>query len=306
MSKLYYPKEIIDSKFENNICYYLIQWKGYKERTWEPANNMSHLPDLINEYRDMTAIQNLNMSSGGYIYCRVSTQKQSKYSEGHTSLLVQEQEIRKYCEEKEINVLKVVHEAYSARNMEKMDGLNYLCDIAVPGQKIFVYDISRFSRNTRDALNCLKELNDRDISIVSVTENITYDSASSMNQFRLQLCASNYYSDICSEKVKASISFRRNRGDHIGSTPFGFTTEVDEKTNVRSMVPCEHEMIIIDQIRKIKNKHVSHIVDYLKNEKISFRHRIPTKSGVRRIISRFSTDLKKSRKVKKTNRYNPY
>jgi len=299
MSKLYYPEEILDSKFENNRCYYLIKWKGYKEVTWEPSYNISHLTDIINEYRDMYAIQNLNMMSGGYIYCRVSTKKQSIYNKGHTSLNVQEKEIRKYCEEKKINVIKVVHEAYSARNMEKMNGLNYLRDIAQPGQKIIVYDISRFSRNINQALLCLDELNKRNISIVSVTENITYNSAVSRNQFRLQLCASSYFSDISSEKVKASISFRKSRGDHIGSTSFGYTTEVDEKTNIRTKVPSVNEMIIIEMIRKIKDKNKNDILSILIKKNITFRNRKPTISGIIRIIKRFDSDLKITGKVSK-------
>jgi DNA invertase Pin-like site-specific DNA recombinase len=200
-----------------------------QETTWEPSEHIEHRTDLINQYRDMVLINQLGMKTGGYIYCRVSSKEQSKYNNGHTSLQVQEQEIRKYCENNDINVIKVVHEVFSARNMDKLSGLQYLCGIASNGQTIYVYDISRFSRNVHHALNLLEDLKNNKISVTSVTENITYGSATEKNHFRLHLCASTYYSDICSQKVKASIAFRRARGDHIGRTPYGFKTEVDEK-----------------------------------------------------------------------------
>ena len=313
MSKQYYPEEIIESKFENNMCYYLVKWRGYKDLTWEPNHHISHRTDLINRYRDMVMIEHLSMKSGGYIYCRVSSKEQSNYKDGHTSLCVQEQEIRKYCDDNEINVIKVVHEVYSARNMDKMKGLKYLCDIAAPGQRIYVYDISRFSRNAHHALNLLEDLKERNINVVSVTENITYSTAVTRNQFRLQLCASTYYSDICSQKVKASISFRRSRGDYIGSTPFGYTTEVDENTNVRVKVSCPLEMQIVEIIRSQKSKHPDDILKILLKKNITFRKRLPTVSGIKRIINRFDNDLKPSGKVSKKRVYssrqkknNPY
>ena len=309
MSSLSYPKEIIDSKFENNKCYYLVQWKNCNTPTWEPDHHISHRTDLISEYRDMLIIEQLSMQSGGYIYCRVSSKEQSKYNEGHTSLQVQEKEIREYCEDNNINVLKVVHEVYSARNMDKLKGLNYLCDIVSPGQKIFVYDISRFSRNAHHALNLLEDLIERNISVVSVTENISYGNAASRNQFRLQLCASTYYSDLCSQKVKASIAYRKARGDYMGGTPFGYTTKLSGENNLRTKIVCEEEMKVVELIRKHKSKDLYYILNNLKTKNIMFRKREPTISGISRIIGRFDTDLKPTRKRKRVYRKrsnNPY
>ena len=75
------------------------------------------------------------------------------------------------------------------KNMDKMNGLKYLCNIASRGQTIYVYDISRFSRNTREALNLLENLKEKGVSLFSVTEELGYNSVASRNQFRLQLCA---------------------------------------------------------------------------------------------------------------------
>ena len=309
MSKMRYPLKIIDSKFENNKCYFLVQWKRFKENTWEPEENISHRVDLIEEYRSMSSIENMSLVTNGFIYCRVSSKQQSMYNEGHTSLEVQETELRKYCIAININVIKCVKEVYSARSMDNMKGLHYLCNIATAGQTIYVYDISRFSRNAHHALNLLEKLNDRNISVHSVKENLTYRDVWSRNQFRIQLSAANFMSDICSEKVKASISFRRARGDYIGLTPYGFSTSVNKTTHVRSKVPNEEEMKVIDLIRKYHNDMVfpSKISDNLNLQEIKFRNRDFTESTVKRIIQRFKNDLssvvKKQHMVKRVKPY---
>ena len=302
MPKLYYPKKIIDSKFDKNKVFYLVEWKRSNVITWEPEEYIWHREDLIEEYYDMRAIENVSLQTGGYIYIRVSSKQQSNYSEGCTSLEVQEQECRKYCEANDINVIKCVREVFSARKMDKMKGLHYLCSIASKGQKIYVYDISRFSRNTVEALNLLDTLEKKGVSIHSVTENLTYDSYTSRHQFRLQLCAAHYVSDICSEKVRASIAFRRARGDWIGSTAFGYKTVVDEKTRIRSKVPNEDEMKIISKIKDNESNTLENIVKILIDDNITFRGNNPTEKNVSRIIYRFKTDLKcfnKSLKVVK-------
>ena len=193
--------------------------------------------------------------------------------------------------------------------MDNMKGLHYLCNIATAGQTIYVYDISRFSRNAHHALNLLEKLNDRNISVHSVKENLTYRDVWSRNQFRIQLSAANFVSDICSEKVKASISFRRARGDYIGLTPYGFSTSVNKTTRVRSKVPNEEEMKVIDLIKKYHNDMVfpSEISKKLNLLKIKFRNREFTESTVKRIILRFKNDLssvvKKQPRVKRVKPY---
>jgi DNA invertase Pin-like site-specific DNA recombinase len=313
MSKMCYPEEIIGSKFENNTCYYLVKWKRCKLPTWEPDHHISHRTDLIGEYRDMLLIENMSMQNGALIYCRVSSKEQSKYNKGHTSLEVQEKEMREYCVENDINVLKVVKEVYSARNMDKMKGLSHLCEIASPYQTIMVYDISRFSRNAYHALNILEELKDKKVSVYSVTENISYDKPSGRNQFRLQLSASTYYSDMCSQKIKASVVFRRNRGDYIGRTHFGYTTEVDSKTNIRSKIVCPEEKSIIELIMSYDNRDPEHILVELTKKNIMFRDKFPSISGIKRIIKKYysersnsSRNRKSAKKTFYTTRSKPY
>lgn len=284
----YYPEKIIDSKFVDNKIYYHVKWKGYKETTWEPEHHIEHRTDLISEYNDMMSINNLNFMKNGYIYCRVSSKEQSKYDKGHTSLEVQEKTIKEYCQKNEINVVKCVTEVYSARNMGKMKGLQYLMNIASSGQTIYVYDISRFSRNIQHGLNILDDLSKKNVSIFSVTEKIDWTNSHAKHQFRLLLCSSTYESEKLSFKVKQSVSYRRSKGHYIGGAPFGYKTEFDDK-RIRQLKENKDEMKIIDNITKkfcTESKNYTEIEKELVKEKITFRGRKPTISGIKRIISK--------------------
>jgi len=289
----YYPEKIIDSKFVDNKIYYHVKWKGHKQTTWEPEDHIEHRADLISDHNDMMSINNLNLTKNGYIYCRVSSKEQAKYDKGHTSLAVQEKSIRDYCDKNEINVIKCVTEVYSARNMGKMKGLQYLLNIASRGQKIYVYDISRFSRNIHHGLNILEELSKKTISVFSVTEEIDWTNSHAKHQFRLLLCSSTYESERLSFKVKQSIIYRRNQGHYIGRAPFGYKTEFND-TRIRQLVENKDEMKIIDNITKKfynESKNYKEIKKELVNEKVFFRGKEPTINGIKRIITKTKKDF---------------
>jgi DNA invertase Pin-like site-specific DNA recombinase len=309
-SNKYYPERILDSKFENNKIYYLIKWYGYieKDNTWEPLDNIIHCKELIQNYKDLISTSRKR----SHYYCRVSSKKQSKYNEGHTSLQVQKEKSLQFIKDNNMTTGIYVEEVFSAKNMNKLKGLKYLCDISVKGDIILIYDISRFSRNIVDSLNLLEELNSKGVSVHSISDNLNYSNISTRNQFRIELCAANYLSEMVSQKVKASIEFRRARGDHIGNPLFGFATVLEEKTHIRTKVYNKTEMDIIDIISKNKEKKVEDILELLKSLKIKFRNKEPFISGIKRIINRLDTDLKnytgnyKLCKVRKNKKNTPY
>tara|TARA_Y100000385_G_C12819957_1_gene519931 strand:- start:313 stop:660 length:348 start_codon:yes stop_codon:yes gene_type:complete len=105
-----------------------------------------------------------------------------------------------------------------------------------------------------------------------------------------------------SRKINASISYRSRRGDYIGGTAFGFKTEIDEKTNIRTKVENKEEMDIIEKIRERKHKSEEEILKYLKKNNITFRKRAPTVSGIKRILKRINNDLRPSLSYGKTKR----
>ncbi len=290
-SKMAYPLRILDSKFENNKVFYLVQWKRIKLPTWEPKKNIEHRKDLITEFSKLSMLEKQQYKNCAYIYCRVSSKKQSNVGDGHTSLEVQEELCRKYCNDNGLKVIKVIKEAYSARNMEKLNGLNYLCDIACKGQKIIVYDVSRFSRNTRQALNIIEDLHNNDVSLYAVVEKLSYDTPAEQHQFRINLSCAQQYSDMCSIKVSNSVLHRRNNGHSMGVAAFGYS-HIRDENNIRKKIVNVEEMKIVKRIEQMKNEKTRTIVNILNNENIKFRGRNPNLINVRNIIKRLNNDLK--------------
>ena len=91
------------------------------------------------------------MKVGSVIYCRVSTKEQAS----NLSLGVQEERCRSYCSQNNWEVTRVFRDAESAKTINRTAfqemlefcGLNHKVIAAV-----VVYDGSRFSRETMDAL----------------------------------------------------------------------------------------------------------------------------------------------------------
>lgn len=69
---------------------------------------------------------------------------------------------------------------------------------------------------------------------------------------------------------------------------------MDEKTNIRKKVENKEEMDIIEKIRERENKSEEEILKYLKKNNITFINRAPIVFGVKRILKRFTTDLRQS------------
>lgn len=187
-----------------------------------------------------------------YIYCRVSSDKQANYVAGSTSLEVQQDTVYDYCDNNGITVEHCYFDICSARNMDKLYYQKELLKLCKPGDTIYVYDISRFSRNTLQALKLLEELDKQNIKIFSVKEGCTFNSPFQRNMFRMLLCKAENESDIISSRVKDSIKYRRQRGDYIGNPGFGYKCEKN-KAGIRKKVVNKEEMMVIELINKLSD-----------------------------------------------------
>ena len=186
------------------------------------------------------------------IYCRVSSNKQSNYQDGHVSLEVQESVCRDYAKQNEFFVKKVYKDVGSARNMNKQYYLKQMIKKLASGDTILFHDSTRFSRNTLQALKCLDTLEKKNIKIHSVVEDCDYKSFSDKHTFRLLLAKAENESDQISARVKSSILFRRKRGDHIGTAPYGWEAYKNDE-GVRKIRHNKDEQYVIQFICKLVN-----------------------------------------------------
>jgi DNA invertase Pin-like site-specific DNA recombinase len=176
------------------------------------------------------------------IYCRVSTKGQSNINQGHVSLDAQESACINYAKQHGYEVTDVIKEVQSARKMNKMYNLmkaiNNKDNVA-----IIFHNISRFSRNTTDALKLYPMINQKNIKLISVTDNIDTDTASGKHVFRTLLSNAQYESDLISERVRTSLAYKRTIGSYIGNPEYG--SMITKRGNIRRKVQNPYEQNVI-------------------------------------------------------------
>ena len=119
--------------------------------------------------------------TGAIGYARVSTDEQAREN---NSLAVQRRKISSHCEANNLSLLKTFEESESARTMDRpglQELLNYCRTNRRKISHVVVSDLSRLARNVQDQAQIIVTLKKLDITMVSIDEPLTDDSA--MGQF---------------------------------------------------------------------------------------------------------------------------
>lgn len=240
-------ENIIESKKEGDVTKYLIKWVGKKNLTWITEDDFVE-DDLLNDFKEHEKNRkDVDLPKRAYIYCRTS----KRNSDREVSLVDQEEYCLKFAKELEINVIGVFRDnGISAKNMDNQRSLNYICNNIKKGECVLFYDVTRFSRDIVKAISCLEKLRLVKGALAHAChDGVTWNHiATSRNTFRLHLSNAQLHSEVISEKVKSSIAFRRERGDHIGPAPYGQQTEYVDKC--RKLVVNKKEQKVIALITK--------------------------------------------------------
>ena len=72
-----------------------------------------------------------------------------------------------------------------------------------------------------------------------VTTVVAYNSAMNKHYVRQALSTAQLYSDSISEKVKATIEYKKSQGNHVGTTKFGYSTK--KVNGIRKLVKSKKE-----------------------------------------------------------------
>lgn len=234
-----YPVEkLLD--YDDSKHKYLVKWSSTSMTdTWLNPRDIN--PSLIADYNNKQLIDrhnnNLNSSEASeasdvtkaYIYTRISNKNTG------VSLDVQRDTLMEYCKNNSIYVIDIkVDNGISASNMKHLYGLNEILEecstlkeqrTPLKNEKIYVmvYDISRFSRNSLQALDVIEDLSKKKIDLYFFMENVSYNSSSNKHLIRTALSQSQFLSESVSEKVKRSFKYKKELGNHIGSIPYGYS-----------------------------------------------------------------------------------
>ena len=207
-----------------------------------------------------------------YGYVRVSTDEQ--VAEG-ISLRTQRARIRAYAKAHGWELRRIyADEGLSGRTMERPGLQKMLKEVGGErGEAVIVYRLSRLSRNTRDLLLMSEEMfAEGNTHLVSITEHI--DTETVLGKFFLTIMGAlaQMERELISERTRATLQYKRERGEILGSIPFGYKESArgDDK-----VVQDRKQMAVVRRIAKMRKEGVSYgkIADALNEDGV------PTKRG---------------------------
>jgi len=292
-------EKILGDKNIEGHRHFHIKWAGEHETTWIPIENVSRYTlQLYNLQKEAEKI-NKTIISPTHTACLYLRTSKARVHDGQVSLEVQKSDMIKYCTDNNIHIKSITFdEGISARNMEKLEGLNNILNEIVPHDILMVWDISRFSRNTHQALYLLEELSAKSIDIFFFKENLSYSGAMGKHHIRLALSAAQLHSDTVSEKVKAAIQYKKSKGNYVGGRPkFGY--KVQKINGIRSVTTSTREQKDISLIKtvcnsyknknglcKLQKNHLNNIANMLNTKHMRFRGKLFTHKNVSLVLKR--------------------
>lgn len=183
------------------------------------------------------------------IYLRVSTAGQ--VSDG-VSLSVQRKHLLNYCELHGHEVVEILADEGLSGTKATRPGFMRLMEYTRTGRinAVVVYSLSRFARSTKHVLSAAEEFEKRNVSFISLKENL--DTSSAMGKFTLTILAglSQLERDQISERTTDALQHKKAKGHRVGTIPFGYRLDDDGVT----LIPDESETRLLGLLREHKRK----------------------------------------------------
>lgn len=173
---------------------------------------------------------------------RVSSENQ----ENNTSLKHQRESIKKYCDYHDIQLVEVVEEVYSGYKNDR-DSIEYLKQKVESGEcdSIIVKQVNRMMRSFSEGVVFIKYLMDKNISIISVDEELNTESTSGKFYINLLLSLSELERNTIVERLKTGrMNNFKNQKRHSGRICYGY------KKSDKGLVVDERESKIVKYIFK--------------------------------------------------------
>lgn len=183
------------------------------------------------------------------IYARISSPNQAEFNGQHFSIENQINICKDYCKKNKINIIDIKSEVVSGRDINKQKILLSLLNYS--NINIICYNISRFSRNTKHALEFVDKCKDRNIIIHFVEENIKLTHFSDMHRLRLGLSQSELESNQTSHRISSNNLLLKSKGWKFGRPSFGL--ESCKKRGIRIFKTNKTEKAIMEFILHARN-----------------------------------------------------
>jgi DNA invertase Pin-like site-specific DNA recombinase len=236
-----------------------------------------------------------NTFKTAHVYSRVSSEK--KDSEG-LSLDSQENEILSYLRDNKYPMSKIfsyqdVGSAYTKHHSKLRDLSECLTNVSVNNdRKMFiVYDISRLSRNLKNALELFEIFEKHNVSVYSLHEQLWYNNSDfKCHKFSFvdKVTAAEKFSFDLSNKIKRSVRMRRRRGDEFGQPPIGKESYYTDG-GVRKFRDNKKEKDFVTSLVQYIDKNTN---DKIENKKFMFRNKLVTQNKSYSIYTQYYKNMK--------------
>ena len=136
----------------------------------------------------------------------------------------EQNESRQVESAKQLNIEKVFTDKASGKNADRKS-LNEMLDFVREGDCVYVSDISRIARNTRDLLNIVDKLKDKGVDFISLKENI--DTTTPQGKFMLTVfgAMAELERESILQRQREGIAIAKKEGKYKGRQPI----KLDEK-----------------------------------------------------------------------------
>lgn len=178
-------------------------------------------------------------------YTRVSTTGQS---EDGVSLETQKVRIKAYCEYRNLNLVEFYTDAgISAKDMENRPELQRLLKEVRKEEFVIITDISRLSRNTKDAITILEDFKEKKISLVSLDIGLDFSTSAGTLVFTLLCSVAKMERENISRSVKVNLQRLSKEGKLRARPPFGY--KFVSKEEDYEQVP--EQQLVIEKIKTL-------------------------------------------------------
>lgn len=187
-------------------------------------------------------------------YTRVSTVGQALDGVG---LDVQADKISAYATLNDLTVSGMFSDEGVSGMVENRPGLLAALDACKTGDVLVVYSISRLSRSTEQTIALAKQLDNRGIDLVSISEKIDTTTAAGKMIFRMMAVLSEFERDQTAERTAAALKLKKSKGEKTGGhVPHGKSVEINN-AGVKVLTVNESERLIMRQCVELRQAGLS-------------------------------------------------
>jgi len=146
-----------------------------------------------------------------YAYARVSTTGQD--------LDIQINEIKKYCEYRKLELMQIYQDKATGKNTERpgfMSMMEGLHDNPLGIEAVVIFKLDRLGRSLLDLINITNTLKQKNIGLISITNNIDTTSKEGRLFFYMMGALGEYERELIMERTSAGLKYAKERGVKMG------------------------------------------------------------------------------------------